>query len=109
MAKTQVKLFHGIGKALSHGEYSKNGKLKKCLCQMLQVKKEILSLERRLNIELTSERRRNSGLRPDSFRAKLKSLAFFTAISIFNSINNPVYNKGSRLVVNLYSWVPAFL
>lgn len=52
--------------------------------------KEIAPLERRLNIELTSERRRNSGLWSDWFRAKVKSLAFFTTVSIFNSINNPV-------------------
>ena len=52
--------------------------------------KDISPLERRLNIELTSKRRRNSGLRSDSFRAKVKRLAFLTTVSIFNSINNPV-------------------
>ena len=67
--------------------------------------KEMSPLERRLNIELTSRRRRKSGLRSDSVRAKVKSLAFFTAVSIFNSINNPVQDNEDWLVVHLCSWV----
>jgi hypothetical protein len=98
MAQTQVKSFNDIGRILSCGEWRSNANLKH-----YELKES--SLKRTLHKELTSKRRRYSRLCLDFFRAKVKSLAFFPAVSVFNSINNPVEVKeiSQYCIIFMYS------